>query len=99
LDERAHVLSLEQQRRVGGAGIDLPDLHLTGARIHLARAAPLAAEPDMLAAVLEQPLDVEASETLPEWDGLPRGAVELVEAIVGAEPERASRLENGADGN
>jgi hypothetical protein len=53
----------------------------------------------VLSAVLEQPLDVETSEALSEGDRLLRAAVELVQTVVGAEPERAPRLENGAHRN
>jgi hypothetical protein len=99
LDELARILRPVERGRIGALGIDVPRLQRPGARVELERAASPAADPQMLAAVLEQTLDLERGELPAERRRLARCAIELVQAARRAEPERPLRLEDGADLN
>ena len=97
LDELTRVFRPVEGGRVGVLGIDVPGLQRASARIELERARAPAGDPQMLAAVLEETLDLERGQLTAVRRRLACRTIELVEAARGAQPERALRLENCAD--
>jgi hypothetical protein len=94
LDELSRVLGAVESRRVGALGIDDPRLQRPRDRIELERARAPAADPEMLAAVLEQPLDLQRGELSTHRRRLARRTIELVQPARRCR-SRASRAPRG----